>query len=362
MSLTQEALGARIAEVRAARACDAHDLARALGMDYAALLQIEAGERRVSSYELAEIANHLRVPTLALLETGTSFARLVDTLQPTSSPFIEVAQSKLLFLAQVHHMLDHHELTSPSHDLGLVVADPIESAAGLRDLLGLEGFPSLDALTEALEARGIDVRLTPTSPANMGVLRMEGLSLLQVSTAVPQREVPWNLARALWYLLTSSSESLHVDDPADFEHWVPQVESDARRFATELLLPRSELQAHVADQPVTSITLAELLTQSAVNVETLSRRLAELARDGQISHQPGFAGAGSNAELVSLLGNSPLAAAVAVVETSPNFALRPPKSLLPGIAVAVRRGELHPGLYAQLVGEDPAEVATAFDR
>ncbi len=77
--LTQQEVGERLAELRAARDLSQRDLAEAIGLDPSALSRIESGERGLGVGELVATADYLGMNTDQLLRTEQDAVPLFRT-------------------------------------------------------------------------------------------------------------------------------------------------------------------------------------------------------------------------------------------------------------------------------------------
>jgi Zn-dependent peptidase ImmA (M78 family)/transcriptional regulator with XRE-family HTH domain len=269
--MTSETAGQRIARLRIARQMGQDVLAARIGRDRSAISRLENGERNVSAFELAEIAEALGSTVRELLgrqspPAAMAVAHRVDTAAVPEH--LEAARARARRLFELEALLDHLEFTGPSRPALPDVPIPTTGTASvqgrvlaetLRNTLELGAEPIPD-LPEWLEGRvGVDVVLEPMPDEVAGLcVVVGGTALAMANSSFPLGRQRFTLAHELCHVLCGDPEEVRAECDLD-EDWTSE-ETRASSFARHLLLPRAAIERRIAKDPTDRDVLALMYT------------------------------------------------------------------------------------------------------
>jgi Zn-dependent peptidase ImmA (M78 family)/transcriptional regulator with XRE-family HTH domain len=285
MAIDARTLGQRIAEARGRAGLTQSQLASAASLDRSALAKIEAGNRRVSALELADMAESLNVRIEWFVQDAPkAIISRRNTQEPgTPSPRIDAAVERAA--RAVEFALEHDQrFTLPDHQPLPVVTNAQEAEAlaeDTRSLIGVDRDAPCTNLADRVASLGLlvfSVNLgVESADAATILLRRGGIAVINGDLRVGRRRLA--LAHDLCHYLIADDYSVdwRVAEYQDADN----RESLFDRFARALLLPeaglRADWSAH-ANCDYGSMRTAAVRTASTYRVDmaTLARRLLEL--------------------------------------------------------------------------------------
>lgn len=245
-------LGERIAAARERRQVTQAQLAEAIGRDASAISRTEGGERRVSSFELGQIAEFLGADIRELLgieRTASALAlaaRVADTLPASSADQAVEKVTALLEVEGVLEQLGINEDTppplavAPTTDLDSVAAGE-EAAQLVRNQLE-EPSTSLPAdLPHWVESNfNVDVVRTALPEGMSGLcIRSGDRSIAVINQDEPVLRRRFTLAHELAHHIFQDGDTLLEETREDMSSSsTDPSERRANAFAASLLLPR----------------------------------------------------------------------------------------------------------------------------
>jgi Zn-dependent peptidase ImmA (M78 family)/DNA-binding XRE family transcriptional regulator len=300
--LDDSGLAERIQQYRQERGWNQARIAEILGIDQAQVSRLENGKRRVTSIELATLADAFGVPTADLLDerplgsvmrsaartqTGVSIASLIE--QATGmARIVRTLADAGLFPAD-----NSLALALPSR--GRMVDQGRRLAEALRAALGLGDRPltMTDLIAAAEQRTGMLCWLMPIAGEGDGLYaRDEGAALAVVNVAArPMARVRFTLAHEWGHHLFGDGTEGLCDDANVFEGGNRLFEMRANAFAAHLLLPASVV---AASGPLSTEQLADLAATFGVSGDTAFHQASSL----------GVLGAGAVIPVVSSSSNA----------------------------------------------------------
>lgn len=359
-------LGARIRALRESRGLAKGDLARTLGLDPSAATHIEKGSRKVSSSELARLAEFLGVSVLAILEPDSPLGRLaVSARVSTDTPAASVdVLRRAQALGELHQVLADAgvapttiETTVPAVKVAAWQSDAPQLAEWARERLKVVPTDTEGLATRIEDTFGIDVLLEhlPGGPLGLAAT-LPGFKLLWANSAQPRRQLLFTMAHELGHLLAGDTTAATVDETLT-KH--SPKERFANAFAANLLMPEDEIVEIVAGRAVDADVFLELYDRFGVSVVALTYRL----------HNLGLIGAGvrdrvkdlSAQALAAHCADEELGRKVMRTETSPTMAYHPPRLLTERALKGFLSGAVSVRPYAGLLQRDPDDVLDEFE-
>lgn len=240
---TWKQLGARIAAARKAVRLSQAELAAALGLDRTAVTKLEAGERKLDSLELVEVARLVRRPMDWFFAEPTPFvvarrdSRSVEE-ESGADIVLETLASDAQLLVGLGSLSLARLDAPPVRVDGVLAAE--RAAAAARKRLGVKTGPvwNLHGLVERLGLLAFTLDLGDDR-LDGSFVRLEGGGVALVNGQHPSGRRRFTLAHELGHYL------LHDDFSAE---WIVGSGVDERErlvnaFAVHFLLPRAELRA-----------------------------------------------------------------------------------------------------------------------
>ena len=338
------------------------DLARAVGMDNTAVSKCLNGKRKLSSLELAKIADALGVAVSTLLADDAgrmSFSGRVDvarTPATAATEFLETLIDLDELLADLGFPGAAKEHGFPLPPAGGTEVDQAGALArGVEELLGSSRGPFTSGvvqLARAAEARlGVDVALRPFREGFDGLSVARGpFRLVVVNSATPRTRQLFTLAHEIGHLaagdanerITFDAAGSIVIDEDVYGRRTPE-ERRANSFAGAVLMPDRTLHARVGGGKVDEEIIVRLLTEFGVSFDALVYRL----------HNVGLINAGTRDRLRS----SPVRrSGIRIGQSSSSHATRAPGNLLRRALDAYDAGRLSARVLADLTETDLDEM------
>lgn len=241
---TAEELGARVAEAREALGVTQASLAEALGIDRTSVVRLEAGARKVSAGELAQVAQFLRRPIdWFVIESPPAVVSRRRDSGRTHETGVDLDLALDTAARDVQFLLERDLLQWPTHEEMAVPGSHEESealAAQVRAELQLEQEPITD-LGGAAARLGLvwfSVRLGDLHDGacvelDHGAGGRVGVAVINGDQDAGRRR--WTLAHELGHYL--------VADAYAGEHPAGDVERFLNSFVAYLLMPRAGVAA-----------------------------------------------------------------------------------------------------------------------
>ena len=363
----QIALGARIKAARERAAVGQQILTDALSLPDNAISLIEAGKRRVSSFELSTIARLLGVSALTLLDAdsplvGVSIA--ARALQDTSASD-ETAIARLQALAELSQVLTDGGLPAapaarlaqaPVVNMNNWRTDGPRLAAWAREVLEPRCAPTealMDELAEAVEdCLGVDVLMEPHAGKMLGgTASMAGWHCIYVNTARPRRQQLFTFAHELGHLLAGDTTPLRVE--TTLARHSP-AERFANAFAADFLMPENSVR-NIVGQQLDLQNALQAFHRFGVSIDALSWRLHSL---GYLSdaQRPLFAKQPAHTWAVDLDLTDPLRDAILRTQISATHAIRSPRLMTQRAFDGWQAGAVSVRPYAALTEQDPEQL------
>lgn len=292
--LGERDIGARIAEARESTGLSQAELASAVSIDRSAMNKVERGTRRVTAFELSEIARvlnrrmewFLTEPTPAI----TSHRQREGTTRRAIDSVLEELTREVVFIASYSGRVALRDY--PARPVPSTTAEAEELAAQIRSELDAGDAPIND-LVRASESLGLLVFSQPlgADAADGGSVLLEagGVALVNSTADVGRRR------------MTAAHEIGHyvVADEYTIDHSIAQSgdgdrESLLDRFARALLCPPGPTRSYWDHQLEVGDWRSAFLKSAShwrVDFATLARRLldlgiitAEEAQEGRSLH------------------------------------------------------------------------------
>lgn len=238
MISTQQELGERIADARAAAGFTQSDLASKLNLDRTAITKIESGDRKVDSFELARIAEVLRRPTTWFLMTRLpnviSRREARDGIERAADVDLEILAADVEQLTEMKLL---HPVNWQLLDTAVESVDAAEEVAGLvRSQLGTLSDPIIDLVdhVERLGLYAFVLELEEEVEGTYLALESCGVALIHGSSNVGKRR--FTLAHELGHHILQDDYS---------SEWVAGLDERERMisaFAIHFLAPRAGIK------------------------------------------------------------------------------------------------------------------------
>lgn len=285
-SLTQTGLGRRIARARERAGLSQNELAEHVGLTQSAISRIESGTRGVDSLELGDLARALGVSAAELLE-AEPFAeelRIAARAEGLDDPAtLEPILARILDLARLHQLTkdEPHEAVAEQHRMleppsGASAVEAGSSlAAQVRDAWGLEDDPLPPNLFSLIEERSeLSVGLEPMHDRVAGLCaRLGDFSLALVDSSAPFGRQRFTAAHELCHYLLGDGDNLVVDKNLGRRS---NVEVRANAFSAHFLMPATSVRRYVRDRDLTDDVVIELQYTFGVSLNALLWQLHNL--------------------------------------------------------------------------------------
>ncbi|WP_239405960.1 ImmA/IrrE family metallo-endopeptidase [Frankia sp. Cj3] len=258
-------------------------LAKAADMDPTALSKVLSGKRRLSTLELALIAEVTGVSVTDLLASDEREAVQVSArAQPDTSPAVVQALRRVDDLLDVDVLLRDLGLPAlPNHfPLEIRQDNPVRQADELaREVRGLAGAGDADIedLADFCEQKlGIDVAVEPL-PAGLDGLSVSrgNYRLALVSSAIPATRQRYTLAHEVGHLAAGDTHGdtngITIDEDLYGRH--SREETRANSFAAAFLMPETSLRRSLGHAGPTELSIGAMLGQFRVSLDALAFRL-----------------------------------------------------------------------------------------
>lgn len=268
--------GERVRLVREVRGLTQKDLAELVGISRAAIAHIETGRAQPSDEVVEAISRRTGFPPAFFKQGSIPTLPLGSLLfrarRATSKWELAQAQRYGELVYECVQLLAQRLSHDPPLRLPRFARDPNrrmtpEGAAQVtRGALGLGPDEPIGHLVSATEKAGVFVLALPTNlerrdAFSTWVQTPDGLPrpLVALATGVPGDRLRFSLAHEIGHLV------LH---PQALSGTIDEIEDEAQRFATELLVPRQAMLDEMT-QPVTLTSLAELKPRWGVSIQVL---------------------------------------------------------------------------------------------
>jgi Zn-dependent peptidase ImmA (M78 family)/DNA-binding Xre family transcriptional regulator len=266
------AVGRMVHTVRVARALTQTELAKKTGISQAVLSKLESGVIELDAGRLSKVADGLGVP-VARLTTGEATGVLSACAFHRKRNSLPVADANRiranldLRRMQVEALVPLHEVEVTIHRQSPAEDDwdnPETIALDVRKAMGLGDDP-IDDLVGAVEATGAVVILT-----DLGANRIDAIGswpeghrpVFMLNSSTPADRRRFTLAHEFGHAV------MHALPAAD-------QESEADRFASELLMPSNAIRDELADLDLAK--LVSLKPRWGVSMAALIRKARDVA-------------------------------------------------------------------------------------
>jgi transcriptional regulator with XRE-family HTH domain len=280
--MDSETLASRIREAIRASGMSQQALAGTVGMDPTALSKVLSGRRRLSSLELALIADATCVPVDELLSfrepSGRNFAARI---QPDETPAVDEARLRLNDFLETDALLRDLGLPAPPGLLPLslgkgsylqqasYLADRVRELAGIGDsyIEELAGFCE--------QSLGVDVAVENLPRGLDGLsIACGSYRIALVSSAIPATRQRYTLAHEIAHLAAGDTEGVVIDE--DLFGQSSEKERRANSFAAAFLMPESSLRKALGTSGATEASVGEMLVGYKVSLDALAWRLFDV--------------------------------------------------------------------------------------
>ena len=282
--LDDSSLARRIQQYRLDRGWNQARVADLLGIDQAQVSRLEHGHRRITSIELATLADGFGVPVADLLDerplanvmrsaarapTGRSIASLIEQATGIARIVRTLADSGLF--------PPDNLLALPLPSRGLMIDQGRKLAEAVRAALdvGAEPLTTVELIAAAERATGMLCWLAPFDGEGDGLYARDESSAIAVVNVAgrPNGRVRFTLAHEWGHHLFGDGAEGLCDDSNVFDGGNRLIEMRANAFAANLLLPASAL---MMSAPVSTSKLAELATLYGVSAEVAAYQATNL--------------------------------------------------------------------------------------
>jgi Zn-dependent peptidase ImmA (M78 family)/transcriptional regulator with XRE-family HTH domain len=274
-----KALVARLRQAIVASGMSQQALAERIGMDPTALSKVLTGKRRLSSLELALIADVTCVSVDELLDPGQYAGRHVAArTQRDKSPAVDEALRRVDDFLEIDALLCDLGLSAPVSSLPVPVIDgtyreqAIELARTVRELAAM-GDGHIDELASFCEDRlGVDVAVECLPPGLDGLSVSRGnYRLALVSSAIPATRQRYTLAHEIGHLAANDTRDVMIDE--DLFGRDGDQERRANVFASSFLMPESSLRRAMGTAGLVEASIGEMLAKYKVSLDALAWQL-----------------------------------------------------------------------------------------
>ena len=275
----QDALVARIRQAIVASGMTQHALAECIGLDPTALSKVLTGKRKLSSLELALIADATSVQVDELLAPQRrSEGHVAARMQPDKSPAVDKALARVADFLEIDALLCDLGLSAPTSRLPLPVTDDtyreqaIDLAKRVRKLAGV-GDEHIDELASFCESRlGVDVAVESLPPGLDGLsVSCGNYRLALVSSTIPATRQRYTLAHEIGHLAAGDTRDIMIDE--DLFGRAGDQEKRANVFASAFLMPESSLQRSLGTAGLIEASVGEMLASYKVSLDALAWQL-----------------------------------------------------------------------------------------
>jgi Zn-dependent peptidase ImmA (M78 family) len=252
-------------------------------MDPTALSKVFSGKRRLSTLELALIAEATGVPVAELLRSDErGDTRISARAQPNTSPAVEQALCRVDDILEIDALLYDLGLPAPPSCFPLEIRQghEVRQAGELaRDVRGLAGAgdADIDDLAAFCEHQlGIDVAVEPL-PAGLDGLSVSrgNYRLALVNSAIPATRQRYTLAHEVGHIAAGDTDGdtggVTIDE--DLYGRRSPEETRANSFAAAFLMPESSLRRSLGPGRPTELSAGAMLGQFKVSLDALAFRL-----------------------------------------------------------------------------------------
>jgi Zn-dependent peptidase ImmA (M78 family)/DNA-binding XRE family transcriptional regulator len=299
--LDDSALAERIQQRRQQRGWNQARMAELLGIDQAQVSRLENGKRRITSIELATLADAFGVPVSDLLDerpltsvmrsaarapTGLSIASLIEQ----ATGIVRIVRT----LASVGLNAPDNLLALALPSRGLMIDQGRKLAEALRDALGIGShlLTTADLIVAAEEHTGMLCWLGSFTDEGDGLYARDeaaALAVVNVAGRSPVR-VRFTLAHEWGHHLFGDGAEGLCDDANVFDDGSRLIEMRANAFAAHLLLPAASL---VSPSPFSAESLAEIAATYEVSAEAVFHQASNLGALAPGTTMPSIKSAGT---------------------------------------------------------------------
>jgi Zn-dependent peptidase ImmA (M78 family)/transcriptional regulator with XRE-family HTH domain len=273
-------LGQRIAAAREARGLSQGMLAELAGLNQSVISRMETGKRPISSLELVDIADSLRVSVLELLnEAGQSrdlalAARVAEASRPAS---VERALARARDILGIQQMLDElgmsrtrAERLSYETPSGSAFREGAYVASQVRLQLGLGNEPIAKLADLAEERFGVDVALEPLPEGVDGLsINTAQSALILVDSDPVYGRQRFTMAHELGHYIFGDAEPSLVDEGLGFASRLDR-EQRANSFAAHFLMPLDSIRAAAVEGRLTEEACLDLAFTYGISLEAFT--------------------------------------------------------------------------------------------
>jgi Zn-dependent peptidase ImmA (M78 family)/transcriptional regulator with XRE-family HTH domain len=275
------ALAARVRQAIVASGMSQQALAKHIGMDPTALSKVLTGKRRLSSLELALIADATAVRVDELLDPARHAGpHVAARTQRDKSPAVDEALRRVDDFLEIDALLCDLGLSAPVSSLPAPVIDgtyreqAIELARSVRELAGI-GDGYIEELASFCENRlGVDVAVESLPPGLDGLSVSRGnYRLALVSSAIPATRQRYTLAHEIGHLAADDTQDVMIDEDLFGD---AEQEKRANVFASSFLMPESSLRRAMGTAGLVEASIGDMLANYKVSLDALAWQLFSL--------------------------------------------------------------------------------------
>ncbi|MEX5636822.1 helix-turn-helix domain-containing protein [Parafrankia sp. FMc2] len=277
-----ETLAVRVREAIQRSGLTQRAVANAAGLDPTALSKVLAGRRRLSSLELALVAEVTGVPVDEILAADDrEDVRIAARVQPAANPAVTEAMRRVDELLEIDGLLSDVGLPAPPSRFPISVPDSsgrwVDQAGALaaevRGLAGIGDGP-IESLADFCEQRlGVDVAVEKLPPGLDGLSISRGnYRLALVNSATPATRQRYTLAHELGHVAFGDIHGIRLDE----DLFGPERSVEERRansFAAAFLMPVPALCRALGPAGTTEVTIGAMLAEFKVSLDALAFRL-----------------------------------------------------------------------------------------
>jgi Zn-dependent peptidase ImmA (M78 family)/transcriptional regulator with XRE-family HTH domain len=273
-----KALAARVRQAIVTSGMSQQAFAERIGMDPTALSKVLTGKRRLSSLELALVADATSVPVDELLDPDRHAGRHVAArTQRDKSPAVDEALRRVDDFLEIDALLCDLGLSAPVSSLPLPVIDgtyrqqALELARSVRELAGI-GDGYIEELASFCEDRlGVDVAVESLPPGLDGLSVSRGnYRLALVSSAIPATRQRYTLAHEIGHLAADDTQDVMIDEDLFGD---AEQERRANVFASSFLMPESSLRKAMGTAGLVEASIGDMLANYKVSLDALAWQL-----------------------------------------------------------------------------------------
>jgi len=312
-------IGENLQKVRTARKLSLRQLGALIqergfvsGLSYSAIQRIEAGERKVATHELAELAEVLETSMATLIGTRDRSASLSLAARVAEQPAdqtLSVVKLRAVEVLEAQDLLERLVEPLSKVERPSVSRVPLSRGGGkllarhLRNVLGLGSAPIADLAVLVEEMFGALVFKEPLPPGASGFCAVdeEAAVMLINSEDSPGRQ-NFTLAHELCHLMMRDVEAFEIVGAELQVKSTKEARADA--FAANFLAPDDGLRSALNGGKATGPQVARLAHRFSMSLEAMTIRLRDLGLLAADAENELQGGRRQLAEISGLMGDT----------------------------------------------------------